>query len=314
MSATGIGQGDCTYLGIKIQGSAETMVATQKGFFRSFDGTSIYYEVHGEGRPLIFCYGLVCRKEHWRHQVAHFRKKYRVILFDYRGHHRSSMPPNDRNFTLRSCAHDVQALIRHLYLKEAVCFGHSMGVPVVTHLSQLEAATLKALVFVCGSVSNPFEQMFFTHRMDPVYKLSARLYEIAPHTMGKLWRKFTEHNRLNYFLTSHLGFNARLAEREDVLMYLNSVNETPLSTFHSLLNDYTRFDGRALLPRITCPTLIIAGEEDCITPIEIHEEMAQLIPNAELQKISEGSHNAHMDRPREVNEKIENFLERTAYR
>jgi pimeloyl-ACP methyl ester carboxylesterase len=97
-------------------------------------------------------------------------------------------------------------------------------------------------------------------------------------------------------------------------MYLDSVNVTPLATFQSLLRDYTQFEGRKLLPQIACPTLIIAGEDDCITPIEVQEEIAQLIPNSELQKISEGSHNAHLDRPQEVNEKIENFLSRTAYR
>ena len=53
-----------------------------RGVFQSRDKTTIYYEVYGHGRPLLLCYGLVCRREHWRHQLAHFAQKYQVIMFD----------------------------------------------------------------------------------------------------------------------------------------------------------------------------------------------------------------------------------------
>src|SRR5207247_1484965 len=54
----------------------EIIPPRERGFFRAEDGTPLFYEVRGEGRPLLLCYGLTCRREHWRHQVAHFTKNY----------------------------------------------------------------------------------------------------------------------------------------------------------------------------------------------------------------------------------------------
>jgi pimeloyl-ACP methyl ester carboxylesterase len=286
----------------------------RQGFFNSRDGTPIFYEISGQGRPLIFCYGLVCRRDHWRHQIRHFSRDYQIITFDYRGHHRSGTPQNDQNITLEWCAKDVQDLIHFLDLKEAVCFGHSMGVPVCTLLSLLEPERVKGVVLICGSVSNPFHGMFFTDRMDRVYKWSSKLYEFAPQAMTVIWRRFTEINRLNVFFTYHLGFNPYLAEEEDVLGYMEGVNQIPISTFFSLLKDYTAHDGRPQLREMKCPALVIAGREDCITPMELQEEMARLIPQGELEKMAHGSHNAHMDLPDLVNGSIESFLRRIHYR
>lgn len=284
-----------------------------QGLFNARDGTTIYYEIRGEGRPLVFCYGLVCRREHWHHQIEFFSQKYQIITFDYRAHHYSSKPRNDRNLTLDWCARDIQDLLDHLQVSETVCLGHSMGVPILTHFAQLDPKRLKAAVFVCGSVTNPFENMFYSNRMDRVYRAAAKLYDISPTLMNLTWAKFTEKNRLNYFITSRLGFNASKAEERDVLLYMEGVNQTPFSTFQALMNDYIRFDGRKHLPHIQCPTLVIAGEEDYITPMSLQEEISKLIPKGELTTIPDGSHNAHMDFPERVNWTIDEFLRRVDF-
>lgn len=284
-----------------------------QGFFTSEDGTPIFYEVKGTGRPLIFCYGLVCRREHWRHQLAFFESRYQVITLDYRGHHASGLPANDRHLTLEWCARDVKGLIRHLDLKEAVCLGHSMGVAVATILGAIEPERIRGLVLICGSVSNPFQNMFFSDRMDRFYRWSSMLYDMAPSMVSQIWRRFTASNRMNFFLTSQLGFNPRLAEAHDVRGYMDGVNVTPFKVFHSLMTDYTRFDGREGLKSIACPSLVVAGAEDFITPIYLQEEMARLLPKGVLEKVPMGSHNAHTDLPDMVNQKIENFLNQIEY-
>lgn len=285
----------------------------RKGLFNARDGTTIYYEVRGRGRPLIFCYGLVCRREHWRHQIDYFSSRYQVVTFDYRGHQFSSKPANDQHMTLDWCARDVEDLMTHLGLEEAVCFGHSMGVPVLSHLAHLVKSKIKAQVYICGIVTNPFENMFYSNRMNVVYQAAQTLYDHAPEVMNRLWGKVTEKNRLNFFLTSRLGFNANKAQEADVLLYMEGVNQTPFSIFQALIKDYTRFDGRKLLRGIECPTLVVAGEEDYITPLSLQEEMAEILPKGELVTIAEGSHNAHMDFPDRVNWSIDEFLKRVDY-
>lgn len=291
----------------------EANLPFQKGLFNARDGTTIYYEVRGEGRPLIFCYGLVCRREHWHHQIDYFSKKYQVITFDYRGHQFSSKPANDQHMTLEWCARDVEDLMKHLSIESAVCLGHSMGVPVLTHLNQLAKSKVKAAVMICGIVTNPFENMFYSNRMNLVYQAAQTLYDHAPSVMNRIWDKFTEKNRWNFFMTSRLGFNASKAEEHDVLLYMEGVNQTPFSIFQALIKDYTHFDGRKLLRHMECPTLVIAGEDDYITPLTLQEEMAELLPQGELVTIPDGSHNAHMDFPERVNWSIDEFLRRIEY-
>jgi len=286
---------------------------TQQGFFTSEDGTSIYYEMAGQGKPLVFCYGLVCRREHWRHQLDYFVRDYRVIVFDYRGHQRSEIPANQKNLTLDWCAKDVIALVNHLELDEVVVLGHSMGVPVAALAAGKVPELIKGLVLICGTVINPFDGMFNTNRLMTLYQGMDFLYNLSPNLMGGLWKRLTELNRLNFFITSHLGFNPYLAREEDVLNYMEGVNRTPLKVFFTLISDYVNHDGRDELQNILCPTQVIAGNDDQITPLPLQEEMVRLLKKGELEKIPMGSHNAHMDVPEMVNEKIEYFLKKIDY-
>lgn len=298
---------------LNLRGSAPKRDVREKGFFSAEDGTALYYEVQGEGRPLILCYGLTCRREHWRHQVAYFSQKYQVITLDYRGHHASDRPKNDRNLTIDWCGRDVTSLIRHLKLSQVVLMGHSMGVPVVLRAIQRTSANVAGAVFVCGAVNDPFEHMFFTRKFSHVYRVYSLLYEWAPELLEGAWRKFTDSNRLSYFLTSRFGFNPSHAQEEDVLGYMQGVRQTPLMVFYSLISDYTKFDGESQLASIPCPTLVIAGEYDCITPFHLQERMAKLLPKGELFKVRFGSHNAHTDFPDRVNEAISGFLKKVHY-
>lgn len=279
-----------------------------QGLFKASDGTSLYYEVKGEGPALIFCYGLTCRKEHWKYQLDYFSKSYQVITFDYRGHHFSSQPANDQHLTLDWCAQDLVDLFNHLKIEQAVVLGHSFGVPILTKCIPLIPKRIKGAVFICGSVTNPFENMFHSNRMKRVHRLTSLIQDQAPELMATLWQKFTEKNRLSFLMTSRLGFNASRAQEQDVFNYIEGVHRTPFQVFFSLISDYARFDGRSALKDLTCPILLVAGDNDQITPFALQEEMADLIPQSQLIKISGGSHNAHMDFPDKVNRSIETFL------
>lgn len=285
----------------------------ESGFFTSRDGTSLYYESYGQGKPLLFCYGLVCSIKHWRHQLQYFSKFYRVVTLDYRGHQRSSFPQNDSHLTLQWCVNDVQDLIRFLDLKELVCIGHSMGVPIALLTASLESKRVKGAITVCGSLSNPFEHMFHTHHMNEVYKLVDRLYLYAPGLVSEFWKHFTRVSPVSFWITSRLGFNSNYANKEDVTNYIEGVHKTPFSLFHSLIKDYTELDAKKILESLFLPTLIIAGEKDHITPLSLLEEWASYLPTSKLEKIPEGSHNAHTEFPVLVNEKIHDFLRGISY-
>ncbi len=68
-----------------------------------------------------------------------------------------------------------------------------------------------------------------------------------------------------------------------------------------------RPDSTADLPTITCPTLLIAGQEDTICPPALHEDMARLIPNAHLEIVAHCGHLSTLEQPEAVNAVIRNW-------
>src|SRR4051794_10295095 len=97
-------------------------IIKQTGTFKSFDGTQIYYEVRGTGKPIIMCYGIGCLMNHWRHQIKYFSQNYQTIVFDYRGHHNSPVPENRDNVSINAICEDIKLLADHLEIKSASFF------------------------------------------------------------------------------------------------------------------------------------------------------------------------------------------------
>lgn len=69
-----------------------------------------------------------------------------------------------------------------------------------------------------------------------------------------------------------------------------------------------RPDGRGDLPRIKCPTLVLCGRQDVLTPVEAHAEMAALVPGAVLEIIEECGHLSTLESPGAVNEVMARWL------
>jgi pimeloyl-ACP methyl ester carboxylesterase len=189
-----------------------------------------------------------------------------------------------------------------------------MGVGVLTRAAVIEPNKFKSIVFICGTVKNPFEQMFYTDRMNRVHEASKLLFDLMPGTVSLLWKRLTKNNLFNFILTSQLGFNAEKSHEQDVNSYIEGVNEIPFSVFHSLIDDYTRFEGLSWLKQVQCPALVIAGGQDVITPKEVQDEMLASLKEAEMHVIPEGSHNTHTDFPEEVNRVMSSFLEKLNYK
>ncbi len=90
-----------------------------------------------------------------------------------------------------------------------------------------------------------------------------------------------------------------MAERTGIEAYIRQQNAI-----------IARPDYRALLPSIACPTLILCGRQDHLTPLENSEEMARAIPNARLVVVEECGHMSTLERPVEVNRAMRAWLKR----
>jgi pimeloyl-ACP methyl ester carboxylesterase len=72
-----------------------------------------------------------------------------------------------------------------------------------------------------------------------------------------------------------------------------------------------RPDSRVDLPYIVCPTLVLAGRQDMVCPLDMHEEIAAAVPNATLVVIEHCGHLSSMEQPQAVTAALRSWLQRT---
>lgn len=94
----------------------------------ALNGIELHYEVHGEGTPLVLAHGYTASLEMWREQVPAFSSKYRLVIYDCRGHGASTAPAGLGRYSLaRDYVGDQLALMDHLGIGRAYVGGLSMG-------------------------------------------------------------------------------------------------------------------------------------------------------------------------------------------
>jgi pimeloyl-ACP methyl ester carboxylesterase len=116
---------------------------------RVFD-IDLYYEIIGEGDPILFIHGLGSSTRDWEEQIEYFSKRYQVVVFDVRGHGKSDKPKT--GYHMDDMANDVSAVMDKLGVEKAHFVGSSMGVEVglsmaVNHSDKVLSLTCEGAMF-----------------------------------------------------------------------------------------------------------------------------------------------------------------------
>ncbi len=118
------------------------------------------------------------------------------------------------------------------------------------------------------------------------------------------WARWQQEARAGGFKTIVEGFTNGLHPQADPSLRVvleQMALETGVDTFVTQLDMLaSRVDSRPHLPSIACPTLLLVGRQDRVTPLELHEEMARLIPNAALVPIEDSGHYSMLEQPQAV--------------
>ncbi len=93
--------------------------------FSNIGDIDLYYEIHGEGFPLLFISGLSGSTYSWEGQIPFFEKHYRCIVFDNRGAGLSGKPPGP--YTMPKMDEDALRLLDRLLVEKTLVFSLSMG-------------------------------------------------------------------------------------------------------------------------------------------------------------------------------------------
>ena len=109
----------------------------------------MYYEVHGEGEPLVLIASMGCDLDSWRLQSGDFSRKYRVITFDNRGCGQSDAP--DVPYSIAMMADDTAGLMDALGIDQAHVLGKSMGGQIAQELANRHTDGVRRLTLAATS-------------------------------------------------------------------------------------------------------------------------------------------------------------------
>jgi len=123
-----------------------------KGDYAEVNGLRMYYEVHGEGRPLVLLHGAYMTVDAMGAILPGLAETRRVIVPEMQGHGRTA--DIDRPITYEGMADDVAALIRHLDLDYPDIFGYSMGGGVALQLAMRHPGLVRKLVVASASYTS----------------------------------------------------------------------------------------------------------------------------------------------------------------
>lgn len=128
-------------------------------FFTSFDGTKIYYEVKGEGQPIILVHGFTNNAQSWKRGTLYpalIKQGYKVIILDQRGNGQSDKPHTDAAYTSDAEAKDIMGLASALKLKQYSIVGYSRGSIITSRVMVLDKRVRKAVMGGMGAdYTNP---------------------------------------------------------------------------------------------------------------------------------------------------------------
>lgn len=293
-------------------GADQEVASVRHGYIKSADGTKLFYSVEGQGKPLVFCYGLVCSSLHWTYQISHFNRSHQAVWMDYRGHNHSDIPKDLDSLTVETLAGDLLQLLDELQIEDAVFLGHSMGVNTVLEAYRQQPKRVAAMVLANGTPKRPLETLFSSNFLAPVFGLGKLVQEKAPDLLKTIW-SLQKGNPFTRAMIQLGGFNPHLTPPDDVKLYVDQVASLDPAVFLKLISNYDHYDATPWLHQVKVPTLVIAGERDRVIPLAQQELMHQLIPGSKLEVIRHGSHCPQMDLPDLVNMKIEKFLQDIKY-
>ena len=225
------------------------------------NGTSLHYELRGEGAPLLLLHGGTGCHSDWVYAGReHFEREYQLILPDARGHGRSAVPDWSelpKKLTHRQCALDTLALLDHLSIERCKAVGVSMGGNILLHIATMPPERIEAMVIVSATMYFP----------EQARKVMAEVP--APDDQpASEWERMRR---------SHQYGDAQI--------------RALWQWAHALKDSYDDMNFKpADLRKIRARTLIVQGDRDFLYPVEKSVEMYRAIPNSSLWIVPGGSH------------------------
>ncbi len=257
----------------------------------SANGIQQYYDIAGDGPPLVLVAGMGGTANYWEEQASFFAERYTVITYDQRGTGRSEHSPVSSIEQLRD---DLLALLDTLGLETVDFLGHSTGGNIGQIVAIENPDRLAKLVIYASTTHGD-------HYRSKVWRVRRSILERqGPELYGDM-------TSLMLYPPRWIVENAEKLERQQAAQVKMLA---PVEVMSSRIEAVQKFDRRDQLGQITTPTLVICAKDDSQTPSYFSEELADKIPSAELILMDYGAHACSRTMPQEFNERVLEFFQR----
>lgn len=257
----------------------------------TINGINLAYTDQGHGTPVVLLHAFPQNRAMWDQQVMALSRTHRVIAPDFRGFGESDAPPGP--YTLDRFADDVAELLDHLAIPRAVLVGLSMGGYTLFAFYRQHAARVKGLVLADTRAQADTEEG-----------------QAGRFTMAQTAQSEGAGAIADLMLPKLLSPVAQQTKPDLVRQVRSAIERTKVSGIAgALMAMAERPDSVPLLAQIACPVLVMTGELDGPTPPADGKFMAERIPGARLEIISQAGHLSNLEQPEAFNRTLLDFLE-----
>lgn len=259
----------------------------------SVNSVDIAYDDHGMGMPVLFLHAFPLNRSMWTGQIKALlgERRYRLVALDWRGFGETT--PFDEISTMETLADDVAGLMDTLGMQQAVLCGLSMGGYVANAFLRKYPQRVQGLIFADTRPGADTDEATKANRERvALLALSEGTEAIADLQVPKLLANYTRQHQ-------------PLVE-QSVRHMINAA--TPQGIAAASRGMALRADASDLLPSISCPTLVIVGEEDVLTPPVVAREYAARIAGCQFATIPDAGHLSNLEQPEAFFAVVRNFL------
>jgi 3-oxoadipate enol-lactonase len=261
------------------------------------DGVEIAYDLWGrrDGPPVLLIQGLGMDSRGWALQRMAFGRRYRCFAPDNRGVGATGVPP--RPYSLEQMARDAVAVLDAEGVSRAHVMGASMGGVIAQIIGVMYPERTQSLVLACTACRHhQWRREVLQEWADAVLERGSTA------ALGDDGLRWLVGPRLRKRFGVWLNILARIVLHADPVGFaaqVQAILDAP---------DDLRFE----LCQVRVPTLVITGSQDALTPIGDAEELAEMIPLAQLVELRGAAHGLMVESPNAFNDAVLDFLDRVS--
>lgn len=259
---------------------------------------NIYYEINGEGSPLVFIQGAFISATMWEKQVRYFSDRFQTVIYDLRGHGRTGATDR-KKYSVELYADDLVKLLDALKIHKPIICGISLGGMIGQVFATKYPERLSALIladtaatitltrwdYIMRYLVGPKWLMLLSLRMMGVHRFIKFSFWLGKFTRSKEW----------------LG-------NEDIIEYeKNEMLKLDKKEYLKIFGSLYDFKLQELA-LVQVPTLVLNGEHEAKSIFKHAEKIKSLVSNCEVDVIKNAGHTSNMENPEEFNHKISEFL------